>query len=208
MRAEIFAVYSRLIDFPGLELAAAARNGAIGYRLRRLQARVGAPDPPPMRTELDGTALEQVYISTFDIGAPEPPVPLYETAYPAARHRRMQVLEDIVRFYEFFDLKLRRTPREMPDHLTVELEFMAALAQMEHAAELQGARAEPFRLAQRDFLERHLLPMLACINAGPITEPFYRDVVNGVLAFATWHFEQIPQQSNTRAGAQHTIVGT
>lgn len=192
--SEIYMVYARLIDFPAPELAGAAQDGSIGRRLARLHACAGAPAPPPMRTDSTAAILEQLYISTFDIGAPEPPAPLYETAYACPREGRLQVLEEIVRFYEFFDLKPAGR-KEMPDHLTVELEFLGALAHMEWLAQQQGARTDAFRLAQHDFLERHLVPTLRSLRARPISEPFYRQLVEGLLMFAADRLEKTARQA-------------
>jgi DMSO reductase family type II enzyme chaperone len=70
-------------------------------------------------------------------------------------HRIRQVMEDLLRFYEHFGLALSLERRELPDHLTVELEFLHYLTFKEVAALTRGLDPSPYRRAQRDFLERH-----------------------------------------------------
>lgn len=99
--------------------------------------------------------LEAEYLAAFEMGRDGPPVTLFE-----GMHRgdlgRDGILEDLLRFYEFFDAGLSETDREFPDHLVTELEFLAWLSMQEQSAERSGRDAEPFRNAARDFLARHL----------------------------------------------------
>jgi DMSO reductase family type II enzyme chaperone len=99
--------------------------------------------------------LESDYLAAFEVG----PVPLFE-----GMHRgdlgRDGILEDLLRFYEFFDVKLSDTDRDFPDHLVTELEFLAWLCMREQTAQREGRDAEPFRRAARDFLVRHLAAWL------------------------------------------------
>lgn len=95
--------------------------------------------------------LEQQYIRLFEVGPGRPPCPLYEGFH---RRGRMKIMEELVRFYEHFGL--RAEAGDLPDHLCAELEFMHYLAFKEAAASQAGADSRPYRLAQRDFLRRHL----------------------------------------------------
>lgn len=103
--------------------------------------------------------LEAEYLAAFEMGRDGPPVTLFE-----GMHRgdlgRDGVFEDLLRFYEFFDVKLSESDREFPDHLVTELEFLGWLSMQEEAAERAGRDAEPFRNAERDFLTRHLCAWL------------------------------------------------
>lgn len=47
---------------------------------------------------------------------------------PRRGRTREGILEDLLRFYEFFDVKLSDRDREYPDHLVTELEFLAWLS--------------------------------------------------------------------------------
>lgn len=104
---------------------------------------------------LTAQALEAEYLAAFEVGRDSAPVPLFE-----GMHRgdlgRDGILEGLLRFYEFFDVKLSETDREYPDHLVTELEFVAWLCMQEQVAEQKGGDAASFRRAARDFLTRHL----------------------------------------------------
>lgn len=99
------------------------------------------------------------YLATFELGRGRSSVPLFEGMHRGDAGRE-GILQDLLRFYEFFDVQLSETDRDYPDHLVTELEFLAWLCQQERAA-VQGERdAEPFRRAARDFLTRHLAAWL------------------------------------------------
>src|SRR3989304_172679 len=72
--------------------------------------------------------FETEYISTFDIN---PSRPLYETAYSREDMCARDIYEDLLRFYDYFDIKLSEQEKDYPDHLTVELEVMAFLSKKE-----------------------------------------------------------------------------
>ena len=104
--------------------------------------------------------LQQQYTGLFDVGrgGSGPPCPLYEGPY-RPDWGRSKIFEELLRFYDFFGLELSPDSRELPDHLTVELEFMHFLTFQEASSEDPA----PFQRAQRDFLNRHLVnwvPML------------------------------------------------
>lgn len=109
--------------------------------------------------EVTRETVEAEYLAAFEVGRDTAPVPLFE-----GMHRgdlgRDGILEDLQRFYEFFDVKLSETDRDFPDHLVTELEFLAWLCMREQTAQREGRDAEPFRRAARDFLARHLAAWL------------------------------------------------
>jgi DMSO reductase family type II enzyme chaperone len=104
--------------------------------------------------------MEGQYIRIFDVGPGRPPCPLYEGSH---RRGRQEILEDLVRFYEHFGL--RHQEGDLPDHLCAELEFMHYLSFKQAAALHAGTDSEPYRLAQRDFLSRHLNRWLPRLRA-------------------------------------------
>ena len=84
-------------------------------------------------------------------------------------------MEELVRFYNFFGLRL--SPGLMPDHITVELEFMHYLAFKESEASESGGDVESYRRAERDFLDRQLANWLPRLQASLRSQrplPFYR----------------------------------
>lgn len=108
---------------------------------------------------LDQEVLAADYLAAFELGRGKTAVPLYEGMHRGDLGRE-GVLEDLLRFYEYFDAKLSETDREYPDHLVAELEFLAWLCLQEQTAERNGGDAESFRCAARDFLSRHLAAWL------------------------------------------------
>lgn len=102
----------------------------------------------------DTEALEVLYSSLFDNCSGTPAVPMQECMYSKAERR--ELWEELLRFYAHFGLAFEReAPREPPDHLLVELEFMHYLLFLEYGAPNNGAA--PFSLAAHDYLERHLV---------------------------------------------------
>ncbi len=87
-------------------------------------------------------------------------------------------MEELVRFYNFFGLHL--SPGLMPDHVTVELEFMHYLAFKEAEARKSDGDVDSYLRAQRDFVQRHLAnwwPLLAAAVKRQRPMPFYRALV-------------------------------
>ena len=109
--------------------------------------------------ETDGAALAAEYSSLFEVGQPGPPVAIRESLMQGDGR---QVLEEVVRYYDFFGYRLDAIEQWCPDHLSIELEFLHLLA-LRHDA---GDRDDPQHLlASRDFLCRHLLAWLPAAAA-------------------------------------------
>jgi DMSO reductase family type II enzyme chaperone len=112
--------------------------------------------------------MQTEYIRLFQIGGRGgPPCPLHEGHYT---RDRSQTLQSVIRFYNFFGFRVVECV--MPDHLSVQLEFISELAAGETEDELSSLRA------QRDFLCAHLTwaPNLAARAAGARAQPFYRSL--------------------------------
>jgi len=95
-----------------------------------------------------------VYIRIFDAAPGGPPCSLYEGHHAQDRQR---VMAELIRFYDHFDLQLDQEQREFPDHISVELEFMHYLTFKEAGSIHYGKDSLPYRRAQQDFMERHLV---------------------------------------------------
>ena len=108
---------------------------------------------------LSAEELQAEYLAAFEVGRDQAAVPLFEGMH-RNNEGRAGILEDLLRYYEFFDIKLSETDRDYPDHLVTELEFLAWLCHREAAARQEGLDIEPFRRASRDFLDRHLAAWL------------------------------------------------
>lgn len=93
---------------------------------------------------------EAEYVAAFEGG-----VPAYE-GLCRAEEGRDGILEDLLRFYHYFDLKLNERHRDFPDSFVTEFEFMNYLTELEEIAVARGGDAASLQRAQRDFLGRHL----------------------------------------------------
>jgi len=110
---------------------------------------------------------EAAYIGTFDVGIPEPPVPLFESAHDKSKPAQEIALENTW-FYDVLGLKWNSSCA-VPDYLITQLEFLAAVRYALDQAPDAAARATLAHL-ETDFLNRHLLNWLpkaaARLNAG------------------------------------------
>ncbi len=105
---------------------------------------------------------ESTYIALFDVGIPEPPVPLFESAHDKT-HPAQEIALENTYFYEVLELK-SDPGRAVPDYLVTQLEFLAALRYTcEHTSE--ESTAVSLARAETEFLERHLLNWVATAKA-------------------------------------------
>lgn len=177
--SQLYLAYARLFEYPSDAMVQALSDGDISAELAELHQDAEVEIPALKLDDVQG--IEQTYISVFEIGTPESQAPLYESAYERLEGEdRRAVLEDLMRFYEFFDLDLGERPSEQPDHLTVELEFMAVLAQMEAQSKEPAEAAQPFRLAQRDFLTKHIRVFAEAIARRASDVPVYSGLLKGL----------------------------
>lgn len=158
LRSGLYSLFARSMAVPDPEFHRAVEEGeladAFAEALSGLPHLIEVPDlgrPPSSHRDLQAD-----YIGFFEVGLKGPPCPLYEGAFRKDMGRKA-VMEDLLRFYEHFGLKMSEKVRELPDQLGAELEFMHYLAFLE-AGECESgspARLDLLR-AQRDFLARRL----------------------------------------------------
>ena len=120
--------------------------------------------------------FQSAYIGLFEVGGElGPPCPLYEGEYGGGR---MKVMEEVLRFYHYFGLRLSEVKRDRPDHLASELEFMHLLTFKETEGLLQGADRSAYRQAERDFMRFHLSEFVAAVanKIGGRAAPFYSEL--------------------------------
>jgi len=157
-RSLVYGLLGEAVSFPEREQLAAIRDGTLA---QALHAALSAVDPGCV-AGIDWDALRDAgadddelaieHTRLFEVGASGPPCALYGGLYGDAR---MKTMEEAVRFYNHFGLTLSEDPRELPDHLTTELEFLHFLAFREAQALRAGFDVGPYRRAQRDFIARH-----------------------------------------------------
>ncbi|GMQ80196.1 MAG: hypothetical protein BMS9Abin04_148 [Planctomycetia bacterium] len=120
--------------------------------------------PAAVMDRLPGSAalLNAEYERTFGLVVANA-CPPYETEYIGSKFafQRSNAMADVSGYYRAFGLAGSRAHRERPDHIVIELEFMAVLLGLERqAAETGdaagGERGHICRGAQRRFLEEHL----------------------------------------------------
>jgi DMSO reductase family type II enzyme chaperone len=156
-RSRAFQVFAEALAYPESELEDAIRSGMVRESLLEALAELDpklaeSADSEALCTAKGEDDLAVEYTRLFDVGASGPPCPLYGGLYGGAR---MKVMEEAVRFYNHFGLQLGDEPRELPDHLLVELEFLHFLAFREADTLEGGEDPGPWRRAQRDFITRH-----------------------------------------------------
>jgi len=189
VRSELYRLLASSFRFPTVEFFDAVSSRAYYEMLCTMM--IPLPSAPcsalvqPLEPQLGGfgAGFDEFcteYIRLFDVGSGrgKPPCTLYGGEYFA--RPRLDVMEELIRFYGFFDLAPSDRDRELPDHLSVELEFLHYLAFREGRALEAGADPSSFRRAQADFIERHpgqwLSAMLARLEAqAPL--PFFAGLV-------------------------------
>jgi len=96
---------------------------------------------------------EAAYISLFDVGLPEPAVPLFESAHDK-RHPAQEVALENTYFYDLLGLK-SDPATGVPDYLITQLEFLSAVTFIEENSSNDATRRS-LAGAKSDFLKRHL----------------------------------------------------
>jgi DMSO reductase family type II enzyme chaperone len=105
----------------------------------------------------DYREYEATYIALFDVGIPEPPVPLFESAHDRTRPAQEIALENTW-FYGALGLKWDSSCA-VPDYLITQLEFLAAVRYTLENAQDAAANRNLAQL-ETDFLHRHMLNWL------------------------------------------------
>jgi len=114
-------------------------------------------DFPGLASFADFEEYESSYIALFDVGVPEPPVPLFESAHYRSVPAQQTALEN-TSFYEVLGLKTDPAS-SAPDHLLTQLEFLSVVRYLRENVLDEQNRQNLARL-EKDFLERHLLNWL------------------------------------------------
>lgn len=180
-RSRVYQLLGLAFSFPDAEFFDSIRDGTLAAALDAACADLpyAASARPDGLRGVDGSPddFESEYIRLFDVGTGRPPCPLYGGAYGGDR---MQAMEDAARFYDYFDLHLSQERRELPDHITTELEFLHYLTFREAELLQRGAAPDSLQRAQRDFLARHLckwVPKMRARIAQQTTSAFFLALV-------------------------------
>lgn len=186
IRSRIYKLLSLGFRYPTSEMFDVFRSGEFITALSESMAQLPYLGDIPgkmaeigrrLRNDLEGVSFIEFQVGfaqTFDVGAPEPPCPPYEGAHRGVIERTV-VLVEITEFYKTFGLKMAtdEEKRDLPDHICAQLEFLHFLTFKETQTREEEKDREYLRgyvLAQKDFLERHLLTWV------PIFSQKVRDV--------------------------------
>ncbi|MBI2359828.1 MAG: molecular chaperone TorD family protein [Deltaproteobacteria bacterium] len=186
-RRALYSLISKGFRFPTPEQFEGVKKGRFAEEVAQAVARL--PYDGVKGGELGrGTALsydefQGRYIQLFEVGGElGAPCFLYEAEYGGGR---MKVMEEVLRFYHHFGLRLSQVKRDRPDHLASELEFMHVLTFREAEALLQGSERRAYRAAARDFLRFHVSDLIGAVASKVAGSgvPFYSDLANLAAAF-------------------------
>ena len=184
----VYLFLARCFSYPQVEFMRAMQE-----HLRALV--VGLPFdvnfPEVPSPTLSQGELESEYIDAFDLN---PSCPLYESEYGSGGRTDRDIVQELLRFYGHFGVKLNEKEKDYPDHLVAELEFMAFLAGKEADSSERGKDPSPYRLAQRDFLERHLGVWVGEFDEKVqknVRDPFYRAASTLLAELVTGHLSHL-----------------
>lgn len=156
-RSRAFALFAAALEYPEGALLDDVRSGRLAAALAEAlhvvdPALAERLDRDALSDGLEANELAIAFTRLFDVGVAGPPCPLHGGLWSKDR---MKTMEEALRFYRHFGLSLAESPREVPDHLIAELEFLHYLGFREAEALQAGSDAGPYQRAQRDFIARH-----------------------------------------------------
>ncbi len=155
-RSDAYGLFNAALEYPDAELVALINDGVFARRCRQVLCDLY----PELEADSHWQALSRggtddelavEYSRLFDVGAAGPPCPLYGGVY---HDSRMPTLEELVRFYNYAGLTTEGNAQELPDHLSVQLEFLYYLCHCEEQQADSEDTGDYLRL-QRDFIDRH-----------------------------------------------------
>jgi DMSO reductase family type II enzyme chaperone len=186
-RSLLYSLLAKGFRFPAPEHYESAKSGEFADEVQGAVANLpynGLPVGAFGRG--DGAGYDEFqsnYIGLFEIGGKHGvPSFLYEAEYGGGR---MKVMEEVLRFYHYFGLRISEEKRDRPDHLASELEFMHMLTFKEAEALIQGKEKSAYLDAERDFLRFHLCEFVSAIagRIGGNGVAFYADLARLAEAF-------------------------
>ena len=177
-RSQVYQLLARTFAFPTEELHQDVVQGRWQVQVTQILSQLPFQLPPvdTSRASVSADELQTEYNRLFEVGTlGGPPCPLYGGHY---EQDRLRVMEELIRFYNYFGLSLMQG--QLPDHISVELEFMHYLTFKEAEALQHNRPSDSYQRAQRDFLDRHpgkWLPLLRQKVANLQPLPFFHQLV-------------------------------
>lgn len=155
-RTGVYQLLARLVSYPDREIYEAAVAGEAGAHLAeagKLLPFAQSFESPAINGSTSLEDFQAEFLRIFEVGnGGAPPAPIYGGMYEA---QRMQRLEEVVRFYEYFGLSTSAEDPRPADHLATELEFMKYLTYKEAVSSSPRLQVS-YRRAQHDFLDRQI----------------------------------------------------
>jgi DMSO reductase family type II enzyme chaperone len=112
--------------------------------------------------------VEREFLEAFDPAISRRACALFESQHTG--WQQAALFEELVRAYDHFGLR-RKDTAELPDHICVELEFLHFLTFQEHLHASDAEAVASVRLAQHDFIERHLLVIARAVATATASGP-------------------------------------
>lgn len=193
-QVDLYRFFASLLGPPSAERFEQQKQPALADFLVALWAEFRCEGEfPGVDAFRDYEQYESIYIALFDVGVPEPPVPLLESHYVKTQPAQTIALENTL-FYEVLGLKVDSS-RFAPDHLVAQLEFLAAV-RYACANAPDAKNQQSLARLERDFLARHLLNWLPAARdklerEQPPTFPLYLRLL---AAFLTRRLEEAQSQ--------------
>ena len=101
------------------------------------------------------------FVAAFDPAVSNVACSLHESSY--TKRAQSDLFMELLRWYDYFGLR-RSADAQLPDHVSVELEFMHFLTFQEQENRRDNEIVLTMRRAQKDFLDRHLMPLASGIH--------------------------------------------
>lgn len=186
-RTGVYQLLARLISLPNKDTHTSAVAGEWGHELTEAGKLLAFPFDFGNATVEAGKSFEDFqaeFLRLFEVGGGTdgPAAPLYGGTYAADRLQRM---EEVTRFYEYFGLSTSAEDPRPADHLATELEFMKYLT-FKEAVSSSPRLQTSFRRAQHDFLDRQLSTFVGKVSAKTAEAngwPFWAWVTDTIARF-------------------------
>ncbi|NNJ73564.1 MAG: hypothetical protein HKP56_00195 [Anderseniella sp.] len=121
------------------------------------------------------------FMAAFDPAISKTAVSLHASAH--LERDQTDLYQELIRWYDHFGLK-RRDGGELPDHLSIMLEFLQFVTAQEHGNATDASAVTSLHAAQRDFIERQVMPLVeTVINKLETDEPRYHALPRALRAF-------------------------
>jgi len=161
-QTDLYRFFARLFAPPSRDCFEFLAQPFISEELQDLARYLGCHDVPEFSWFPTYDLYESAYISLFDVGLPEPAVPLFESAHDKS-HPAQEIALESTYFYDVLGLK-SDPAAAVPDYLITQLEFLAAVSFTRENTTDDETRAS-LAWAKAEFLERHLLNWLPAAAA-------------------------------------------